>query len=118
MCLGIEMVMCCRPHFPISYRGFLRILFLIPKYVHGELKECDMCLNPVPEILNICIGRLRLVTIRLSLDTILTCAGCGRLVRFGLKRIVLMIGSILFVIALSGLLVVFLLSRLDVHCAE
>jgi hypothetical protein len=107
-----------------------------------------MCLNPVLELLNICIGRLRLVTIRLSFvrETVIcwlvrlglkrirlasaghyttdsgegdgNIAGFGWLVRFGLKWTVLMIGPILFAIMLSGPSVAFLTSRLDVHCTE
>jgi hypothetical protein len=50
----------------------------------GELMECDMCLNLVLELLNICIGRLRPVTIRLSLVREMVICW---LVRLGLKQI-------------------------------
>jgi hypothetical protein len=46
--------------------------------------ECDMCLNPVLELLNICISRLRPVTIRLSLVREMVICW---LVRLGLKQI-------------------------------
>jgi hypothetical protein len=46
--------------------------------------ECDMCLNPVLELLNICIGRLRPVTIRLSLVREMVI--CWLVLRLGLKQ--------------------------------
>jgi hypothetical protein len=49
--------------------------------------DCEMCLNPILKLLNICIGRLRPVTIRLSLVREMVICWLRRLVRLGLKRI-------------------------------